>query len=142
MVAHPLVNTFVMARKNDEVALQGEFVGHVLVETLAVGRGENHLVVVALSLQGADATVDRLALHDHSGRAAVRIVVHAAPLVERVVAQVVQAYFGQSLLLGTGQNRLVDEALEHLRQYGDNIYSHKYCFIFSMLRSPMLRPKS
>ena len=52
MVANTLVDAFVVACEDDEVALEGEFVGDVLVESFAVGRGEDDLIVVALGLQG------------------------------------------------------------------------------------------
>ena len=101
-----------------------QLVGHVLVEALAVGRREDHLVVVALRLQRRDAAVDGLTLHDHAGASPVGIIVDATPFVERIVAQVVEVYLGQTFLLGPGQYRFVDEALEHLGQHGDDVYAH------------------
>ena len=97
----------------------------MLVKLLAVGRCEDHLVIMALCLQGRDATVNGLTLHHHSGKSAIGIVVNTAPLVFGVVAQVVQMYLGKSFLLCPCQYRFVHEALEHLRQYGYNVYSHK-----------------
>ena len=38
--------------------------------------------------------------------------------------EVVQPYLGQSFLLGPCQDGLVDEAFQHLGQYGYNVYSH------------------
>ena len=88
MVAHPLVDTFVMTSQDDEVAFQRELVGDMLIEAFTVRRGEDHLVVVALSLEGGDAAVDGFALHHHTGAAAIGIVIHTAPFVEGIVAQV------------------------------------------------------
>ena len=96
----------------------------MLVELLAVGAGEDHLVVVAFSLQCGYTAVDGLALHHHSGKATIGIVIHAPPLVERVVAQVVQLDFCQSFLLCPSQDAFMHESLYHLGQHSDNIYSH------------------
>ena len=89
MIAHPLVDTLVMTCQYDEVAFQRELIGDMLVEALPVGRGEDHLVVVALGLQCRDTAVDGFTLHHHTGTAAIGIVIHAAPFVEGVVTQVV-----------------------------------------------------
>ena len=124
MVAHSLVDALIVAGQDDEVALQRQLVGYMLVEAFAVRRGEDHFVVVALGLQGTDAAVYRLALHHHSCRTAVGIVVHPPPFVQRVVSQVVKPYLGQSFLLCPGQYRFVHESLQHLGQYGNNVYSH------------------
>ena len=129
MVAYALVDALVVACQDDEVALHRQFVGHVLVEAFAVGRCEDDLVVVALLLQCRDAAVNGLALHDHACRTAVGIVVDAAPLVERVVTEVVEADFCQSFLFGPCQDGLVDEAFQHLGQYGDDVYSHVFSLV-------------
>ena len=129
VLANAVVDALVVSAEDDDVLHHRQLVGHMLVELLAVGRSEYHLVVVALSLQGRDAAVDGLALHHHSGKSAIGVVVHAAPLVERVVAQIVQMYFGQAFLFRTCQNRLVDESLNHLWQHGDNVYSHSSVFL-------------
>ena len=124
MVTHTLVDTFVVSCQDDEVTLQRQFVSHVLVKALSVRRCEDDLVVVALRLQRRNAAVYRLTLHHHACRPAIGVVIHAAPLVKCVVAQVVQAYLGQSLLLGTCQDGFVNKALQHFGQYGNDIYSH------------------
>ena len=124
MVADTLVDALVMTCKDDEIALQREFVGDMLVEAFAVGRREDHLVVVALGFQGCDAAVNGLALHHHTGTSAIGVVVYAAPFVEGVVTQVVQMDLCQSFFLCPCQDRLVYESFEHLGQHGDDIYSH------------------
>ena len=96
----------------------------MLVELLAIGRGEDDLVVLALGFQCGYAPVNRLALYHHAGEASVGIVVDPAPFVEGVVAEVVQVYLCQPFLLGPCQNGLVDEALKHLWQYCYDVYSH------------------
>ena len=58
VVAHALVDAFVVAAENDEVFLQTHVIGHFLVETLTVGRDVDDIIVVALGLQSTDATVD------------------------------------------------------------------------------------
>ena len=89
----------------------------MLVELLAVGRGIYHLVVVTFCLQGADASVDGFTLHHHAGESPVGIVVHSAPLVESVVAQVVQVNFRKSLFLCPCEYGLVYKTLYHFGQY-------------------------
>ena len=124
MLANAIVNALVVAAEDNHVVEHRERVGHRLVELLAVGRSEDHLVVVALRFQCRDASVDGLALHHHSRRAAERVVVHTAVLVGGVVAQIVQMYFHQSFLLCACKDRGVDKPVEHFGQHCDNVYSH------------------
>ena len=93
-----------MSAENDNVFGKRERVGHRLVEDVAVGRSENHLVVVAFAHQMLNAAVHRLNLHHHAGLAAERIVVHFFVLAKRPVAQVVHMYFHKPLVLGALQN--------------------------------------
>ena len=86
MVADALVDTFIMTCEDYEITLQRKFVSHMLVEAFAVGRGEDYLIVIAFGLQGTDTAVNGLALHHHSCTTAIRIVIHTAPFVERVVS--------------------------------------------------------
>ena len=129
MFADAMVDTFVVSAKNDDVVEQRQFVGNMLIELLSVGRGEDDLVVVAFSLQRRDTAVDGLTLHHHPRKAAVGIIVHPTPLVQCVVAKVMQPDLCQSFLFGTCQNALMHEPLNHLWQYGDNVYSH-FFFLF------------
>ena len=99
MIAHSLVDAFIVACEDNQIALQRELVGHVLVEALPIRRGEDDLVVVAFRLQGCDTAVDRLTLHHHTSAAAVWIVIYPAPLVKGVVTQVVQTDLRQTFLL-------------------------------------------
>ena len=124
MVTHALVYTFIMTAENDHVLFQRKIVGHGLIILLTVRSGEDHLIVVALGLQRCDTAVDGLALHYHSRKTAVGIIVHPAPLVERIVAKVMEMDFGQPLLLGAGKNGTVDKALQHFGQHSDDVYSH------------------
>ena len=94
MFAYAVVDTLVVSAKDDEVLLEREVVGYMLVKLLAVGRGVDDLIVVALRLECADTAVDGLALHHHAGEAPVGIVVDAAPFVGGVVAQVVEMNLG------------------------------------------------
>ena len=125
MITHTLVDAFIVTCKNNQIPFQRQFVGHVLVETLTVRRGKNHLIVVTFCLQGRDTAVDGLTLHHHSCTTSVRIVVHATPFVKGIVTQVVQTDLCQSFLLCPCQYALMDEAFEHLGQHRYNIYSHK-----------------
>ena len=127
-----VVDALVVATQYNKVAFQREVVGNVLVKLLAVGRGVYHFVVVALRLQGRDAAVDRLYLHHHTRKASIGIVVNTTPLVESIVAQVMDMDFGESFLLGPCNNALVHEWLDHLGQNRYDIYTHiliviKFC---------------
>ena len=124
MVAHTLINALIVSTEYDDVAFEREVVGNVLVKLLAVGRSIDYLIVIALGLQCRNTAVDGFALHHHTCKSSVRIVVYTAPLVGRVVAQIVQVNFCQSLLLGAGKYRFVNKALKHFGQYGYYVYSH------------------
>ena len=124
--ADAVVDAFVVAANDDDILLQAQVVRHRLVELLAVGGSEYHLVIMSLSLQRRDTRIQRLTLYHHTGLAAVGIVIDAAPFVGGIVAQIMDVYLCQALTLGTSQNACRDKALKHLRQYGYNIYSHFY----------------
>ena len=62
VIAHALVNAFVMSAEDDQILLHGELVGHLLVEAFAIGGGEDDLVVVALGSEFGDEAVDRRCL--------------------------------------------------------------------------------
>ena len=130
MLADAVVDALEVAAQDDEVLRQRQGVGHGLVELLAVGRGENHFVVVAFGLQAVDAAFDGLDLHHHAGKASEGVIVHAAVLVLGVVAQVVDVNFGQALVLCPLHDGAVEEALNHLRKNGNNVYAHNVSFCF------------
>ena len=113
VVAHTLVDTFVMSTQNDEIALHRHLVGYLLVEGLSIRRHVDDIIVVAFSLQGRDATVDRFTLHHHAGASTVWIVVYTFPFVECIVSQVVQMNLCQSFLLCTGQDGFSEKSLQH-----------------------------
>ena len=127
MVAHTLVHPFIVAAEYDDVFLQGEVVSHVLVELLSVWRGEDNLVVVAFGLQRRDTSVDGFYLHHHPGKTAIGIVVHSAPFVERVVAQVMQMNLSEPLFLCPCQDAFLHKSFNHLWQHGNDVYSHIVC---------------
>ena len=85
MFAYTLVDTFIMASQDDKITFQRELVGHMLVESLAIGRCKDNFIVVALFLKCCYTAVDGLALHHHTSATAVWVVVNTAPLVKRVV---------------------------------------------------------
>ena len=124
MFANAVVDTLVVPAQNDEVLRQRKAVGHGLVEAFAVGCGKDDLVVVPFRFQCRYTRVDRLAGHDHSGKASEGIVVDAAVTVGGVIAQVVHVDFSKSLFLGTAQDGSIYEAVEHLGQYGNDVYAH------------------
>ena len=121
VLTNAVVDALVVSTENNEVALHREAVGHGLVELFTVGRGENHFVIVAFGLERCDAVVDGLALHHHSRKAAIGIVVDAAMFVGGVVTQVVHMNFDQSFFLRSRQDGGVEEAVEHFGNYGDDV---------------------
>ena len=124
VLAYALVNAFVMTAKHDEVSFERELVGDVLIEGFSIGAHVNHLVIVALGLQGRDAPVDGLALHHHASAATIGVIVNAAPFVGGIVAQIVQLNVDEPFLLCPRQDGFLEEALHHGGQNGDNIDSH------------------
>ena len=124
VLADAVVDTFIMSSKDDDVLAERQLVGHGLVKLLAIRRGEDNLVVVALGREGADTAVDRLTLHDHPGKTAKGIVIDATVLADSIVAQVMQMDFYESFLLGASQNTLLKKTLDQLRDDGDDINTH------------------
>ena len=131
MVADTLVNTFIMSTEDNHIPFQTEVVGDMLVKLFPVGRDIDHLVIVTLGLQSRDAAVDGLPLHDHTGGAAIGVVVDAPPFVEGIVTEVMEFDLYEAFFLCPCEDTLVEEALNHLRQHGDNIYSH--CLILGLI---------
>lgn len=140
MFAYAVVNALVVAAKYDDILEHGHRVGHRLVEKLAVGRSENHLVVVAFGLKSCDAAVNRLDLHHHARLAAERIVVDLAVLVGGIVAQIVDTEFHKPFLLGTFQYRATKRRLKHLGKYSKYIDTHIRS-VFDTLRRCLIAPK-
>ena len=93
MLTDAVVDTLIVSAKDDNVLAERELIGHGLVELLAVGCGEDNLVVVAMGGEFADTAVDGLALHHHSCEAAEGVVVDATILADCVVTKVVQVDF-------------------------------------------------
>ena len=101
MLAYTVVDAFVVAAEYDDIVEQRQRVGHGLAEDFAVGGGEYHLVVVALGLEGADATVYRLNLYHHARVAAEGVVVDLAVAVGGIVAQVMHRNGTQAFILSS-----------------------------------------
>ena len=130
MFPYPVVDPLVVAAEDYDIVQQRHAVGHRLVEPLPVGRRENHLVVIPLGLQSADAAVNRLYLHHHSRLTPERVVVDLAVLVGRIVAEVMDMELHQPLRLRPFQNRAVERRVKHLRQNRQYINSHLYLYCF------------
>ena len=110
--------------EDNDIVEQRQRIGHRLIERLAVGRSEDHLVVVALRLKSRDAGVDRLYLHHHTRLAAERIIVDLAVAARGIIAQIVDHNFRQALVLGAFEDRAAEEALQHLGHHGKQIDTH------------------
>ena len=124
MFTDTVVDSLEMSAKNHEIFLHGKSVGHRLVELLAVGTCKDYFIVMTLFLKGCDATVDRLYLHHHTGTTAERIIVNTTVFVESIVAKIVDVNLCNTFFLRTAHYRAVEKALNHLRQYCYNVYSH------------------
>ena len=124
MFPDAIVDTFVVSTQDDNVFAQTQGVGHRLCELFSVGCGENNLVVVPFGSQFRDASVYRFALHHHTGKAAERVIVHSAPLVGGVVAQVVEVYLHQSLALCPSKYTLIEKTFNEFGQDGYDVYAH------------------
>ena len=107
MLADAVVDSLVVSAEDDDVFERRESVCLVLVVAHAVGRGVDDLVVGAFVLELLDEFEDRLALHDHSGLAAERIVVGGLAAVVRIVVEIMDDNFYKTLLLGAAEDRLV-----------------------------------
>ena len=108
MLSDAVVHALVMAAEYDDVFEHRHGVGHRLVEGLAVGRGEDHFVVVTLRFQVAYSAVNRLNLHHHSGFAAEGVIVDLAVAVGGVVAEVMDVDFHETLVLRAFEDGAVE----------------------------------
>ena len=125
MLAHTEVHPLVVPTEDDDVLAQRQTVGHGLVQYVAVGRGEDDLVVVTLAFELLDASVDGLDLHDHSRLSAEGVVIDLAVLAQRPVAQVVYVELDQALVLRSLQDGAVQRRVECLGHDGEDVYSHE-----------------
>ena len=113
-----------MSAEYYDVTEQRQTVGHGLVERLAIGRSKNHLIVVPLLFQSGNTGINGLDLHNHTGLAAERIVIHLAVAAGGIVAQIVDHNLHKALVAGPFQDRAVDEGPEHLGHYCQQVYPH------------------
>ena len=89
MLSYPLIYPLVVSAEDDEVLLKAHLVSDALIECLAIGRGIDHLVVVALAFQFRDRSVNGLDLEDHPRFAPERIIIDTAPLIRGPVSDIV-----------------------------------------------------
>ena len=108
MIAHALVDPFVVAAENDDILLERQLVGGFLVETPAVRGCEDDLVVVPLGSQMGDQTVDRLNLQNHAGAKAEGIIINLTMFVECPVTQIMHIYLAEPFVLCALYNRVVE----------------------------------
>ena len=50
--------------------------------------------------------------------------------VVRIIAQVMNVNLGNSFLLSTAHDGVIEESFNHFRQYGYNVYSHLSAIVF------------
>ncbi len=114
-----------MSAQNYDVIQHRQAVSHRLSQLFTVGRGEYHLIIIALALQMRYSTVDRLYLHHHPCLAAKRIIIDLAVLVGGVFTQIMHHDFSEPLVLRPFQDRAVKRRFKHLGKYGQNVYAHQ-----------------
>ena len=124
--ADALVDAFVMAAEDDDVLLEGQFVGDALVQDLAVGGHVDDLVVLPFGAQFLDHPEHRFHHHDHAGVTAVAVVVHGQARPQAVLAEVVDMDFHQAFLDGPAGNGMAQRAFEQLRNHGEDIDAHGF----------------
>ena len=120
-----------MAAEDDDVLLEGEFVGDALVQDLAVGGHVDDLVVVSLGFQLLDHPEDRLHHHDHPGVSAVAVVIDVLARADAVFAEMMDVDFDQAFLDGAADDGVRQRALQKLRNYGQDIDSHGRSYILN-----------
>ena len=113
-----------MPAENDEILGKGKSICHRLIELLTIGGRKDNLVVIPLGLQGVDTPLYRLYLHDHSGKAAKRIIVYTTVLIFRIITKIMDMYLCKPFILSTFHDGAVKESLNHLWQNCDNVNAH------------------
>ena len=133
VLSYAVVDALEVSAENDDSLIHRHAVGHFLVPLLAIGRGVDDFIIVALALELGDEVVDRLNLHYHTGTTSKGVVICAAMLVGSVVSYVMDDDIGQSILLGAGHDGTVEESFNHFGQYGEYVNSHRaICLEFSV----------
>ena len=133
MLPDAIVHTLVMPAQDYYILAQRQLVGNGLIKELAIGRGENHLVIVALAFELLYASVHWLDLHHHAGLSAKWVVIDLAMLAQRPVAQVVYVNIDKSFVLGALNDAAVQRRLQGFGHHSEYIYSHDFQIIFVSL---------
>ena len=126
MLAYAVVYTFVVAAQYYYIVEHRQGVGHPLVKNFSVGRGEYHLIVIALCFECRYTAVHRFYLYHHPGVSAEWIIVDLSVAVGGIVAEIVDFYLAQTFVLRPFKYRAVQRRFEHLRKYRYYIYTHLY----------------
>ncbi len=133
MFADAVVHAFVVSAQDHDILLAGELIGHLLGERLAVGRGEDDLVVASLGLEVLHQVEHGLDHHHHPGVAAEAVVVHLAVASFAVFTDVVDMDFHEPFVAGALDDGVAQRTLEQLRNNGQDIDSHTRCKISDYL---------
>ena len=138
MFPDAVVDSFVMAAEDNDIALEGEFVGNALVEGLSVRSHKDKLVVIPLGLEFLYHSEDGLDHHHHSGITAVTVVIDVLSRADSVFAGIVDMNLDQSLLFGAFDYRMVQRTLQKLRHYCQYVYSHKALLLYFLQNYPFI----
>ena len=126
--ADAFVNAFIVTAQDEDVFLEGQFVGDSLVQDFPVRGHVDDLVVVALGLELLHHAEHRLDHHHHARVPAVAIVVHRQTRAEAVLAEVVDMDFHQPLFDGAAGDGMAQRTLQEFRYDGEDIDAHAFSF--------------
>ena len=125
LVQHALIYALVVAAQQDKPRLLREFLHLLLGQHLALrGHVDYPGFALTLGLYRGNAVVNRLSLHEHSGAAAVGLVVNAAVLVFGVFPDIVGVHLDKAVSDSPADYALVKHAAAHLSEQRCNVDSH------------------
>ena len=126
MFADPFVNALVMSAEDDDVLLEGQFVGDALIQDFPVGGHVDDLVVMPFGRQFLDHPEHRLHHHHHAGVSTVAVVVHRQARSQAVLAEIVDMDFHQAFHDGAARNGMAQRTFEQFRNHGEDIDAHGF----------------
>ena len=122
----PLVDPFVVAAQEHEVIHFGQLPDPFLGQGLSLRRQINEVALPRPALRDRPiAVIDGIRLHDHTGPAAVGVVVHTVVFVAGIVPDVDGADIHIPRLTGPADDALGEERLAHLREQGHDVDPHR-----------------
>ena len=118
-LTNPFVNSFIVSANDNQVFLFRQFVSHFLGKRFAAGRCEQHFCL--FSFQRFHSLKQRFRFHEHSGSAAIRLVVHRSVVVMREITQINGVYLHESLFRRSADDALAERSEEDRRKKSDDV---------------------